>query len=103
MGQSSPFGDVWLGLWLWRHLNLDEIVERHIPRGKETISPADVVAIEVINRLCAPCTEFALAEHWYASTGLEDLLGVPDSAVTKIVCTGHWIGLLGHKRRSNAT
>ena len=78
-----PFGDVWLGLWLWRHLKLDEIVERHIPRGKETISPADIVAIEVINRLCAPCSEFALAEHWYASTGLEDLLGVPDSAVTK--------------------
>ena len=78
-----PFGDVWLGLWLWRHLKLDEIAERHIPRGKETISPADVVAIEVINRLCAPCSEFALAEHWYASTGLEDLLGVPDSAVTK--------------------
>ena len=78
-----PFGDVWLGLWLWRHLKLDEIVERHIPRGKETISAADVVAIEVINRLCAPCSEFALAEHWYASTGLEDLLGVPDSAITK--------------------
>ena len=78
-----PFGDVWLGLWLWRHLNLDEIVERHVPRGKETISPSDVVAIEVINRLCAPCSEFALAERWYASTGLEDLLGVPDSAVTK--------------------
>jgi transposase len=78
-----PFGDVWLGLWLWRHLNLDEIVERHIPSGKETISLADVVAIEVINRLCAPCSELALAEHWYASTGLEDLLGVPDSAVTK--------------------
>ena len=78
-----PFGDVWLGLWLWRHLKLDEIVERHIPRGKETIAPADVVAIEVINRLCEPCSEFALAEHWYASTGLEDLLGVPDSAITK--------------------
>ena len=41
------------------------------------------MAIEVINRLCSPCSEFALAEHWYASTGLEDLLGVPDSAVTK--------------------
>jgi len=61
----------------------DESVDRHVPRGKETIRPADIVAIEVINRLCAPCTEFALAEHWYASMGLEDLLGVPDSAVTK--------------------
>jgi transposase len=77
------FGDVWLAHWLWRHLTLDEIVDRHVPQGKETIRPADVVAIEVINRLCAPCSEFALAEHWYAATGLEDLLGVPDSAITK--------------------
>ena len=85
VGWANPrqFGDVWLGLWLWRHLKLDEIVDRHVPQGKETIRPADIVAIEVINRLCAPCSEFALAEHWYASTGLEDLLGVPDSAVTK--------------------
>jgi len=85
VGWANPrgFGDVWLGLWLWRHLKLDEIVERHVPHGKETIHPADIVAIEVINRLCAPCSEFALAEHWYASTGLEDLLGVPDSSITK--------------------
>src|ERR1017187_2383220 len=85
VGWANPrqFGDIWLGLWLWRHLQLDEIVDRHVPQGKETIRPADIVAIEVINRLCAPCTEFALAEHWYASTGLEDLLGVPHSAVTK--------------------
>ena len=53
------------------------------PRANETVRPADIVAIEVINRLCDPCSEFALAEHWYASTGLEDLLGVPDEAVTK--------------------
>ena len=85
VGWANPreFGDVWLGLWLWQHLKLDEIVDHHIPQGKETIRPADIVAIEVINRLCAPCSEFALAEHWYASTGLDDLLGVPDSAVTK--------------------
>ena len=85
VGWANPrrFGDLWLGLWLWRDLKLDEIVDRHVPQGKETIRPADIAAIEVINRLCTPCTEFALAEHWYASTGLEDLLGVPDSAVTK--------------------
>jgi hypothetical protein len=77
------FGDVWLALWLWKLLHLDEIVDRHVPQGKEMVRPADIVAIEVVNRLCAPCSEFALAEHWYQSTGLEDLLGVPDSAVTK--------------------
>lgn len=77
------FGDVWLAHWLWRYVGLDRIVARHVPQGKETVAPADIVAIEVINRLCQPCSELALAEHWYASTGLEDLLGVPDSAVTK--------------------
>jgi transposase len=77
------FGDVWLGLWLWKFLHLDEIVDRHVPQGKETVRPSDIAAIEVINRLCGPCSEFALAEHWYRSTGLEDLLGIPDSAVTK--------------------
>jgi hypothetical protein len=85
VGWTDPraFGDVWLGLWLWKYLRLDEIVDRHLPQGKETVRPADIVAIEVINRLCGPCSEFALAERWYESTGLEDLLGVPDSAVTK--------------------
>jgi transposase len=77
------FGDIWLALWLWKFLHLDVIVDRHVPQTKETVRPADIVAIEVINRLCAPCSEFALAEHWYRSTALEDLLGVPDSAVTK--------------------
>ena len=80
---ARRFGDVFLARWLWNRLDLDAIIDRHVPQGKETVRPADVVAIEVINRLCAPCSEFALAEHWYASTGLEDLLGVPDEAVTK--------------------
>ena len=77
------FGDVWLARWLWHRLHLDEIVARHLPQGRHTVAPADIVAIEVINRLCAPCSEFALAEHWYASTALPDLVGVPDDAVTK--------------------
>lgn len=82
---SNPrdFGNVYLARWLWNLLDLDAIIARHVPQGKETVRPADVVAIEVINRLCAPCSEFALAEHWYASTALEDLLGVPDEAITK--------------------
>jgi transposase len=80
---TRRFGDIWLARWLWQFLGLDAIVERHIPTGKHSVRPADIVAIEVINRLCAPCSEFALAEHWYASTALEELLGVPDSAVTK--------------------
>jgi transposase len=80
---ARRFGDVWLGLQLWRLLQLDDILQRHLPQGRHTERPADIVAIEVLNRLCQPCSEFALAEHWYASTGLEDLLGIRDDAITK--------------------
>src|SRR5713101_1906593 len=80
---ARAFGDVWLARWLWQFLGLDDIINRHVRQGQETVRPADIVAIEVINRLCQPCSEFALAEHWYASTALEDLLGVADAEVTK--------------------
>jgi len=80
---ARHFGDVYLARWLWQKLRLDEIVDRHVPLGQHTVRPSDIIAIEVINRLCAPCSEFALAEHWYASTALEELLGVPDDEVTK--------------------
>lgn len=80
---ARRFGDIWLARWLWQYVGLDHIIDHHLPQGKETVRPADIVAIEVINRLCQPCSEFALAEHWYASTALEELLGVPDNAVTK--------------------
>ena len=84
---ARAFGDVWLGLQLWKKVGLDEIVARHIPRGRETAPPATMVAIEVIARLCigqgGETSELGLAEHGYGRTALEDLLGVPDEAVTK--------------------
>jgi len=84
---ARAFGDVWLGLQLWRMVGLDAIVNRHLPTGRETVPPASMVAIEVICRLCVgqggETSEFALAEQGYRRTALEDLLGVPDEAVTK--------------------
>jgi transposase len=85
--KARAFGDVWLGLQLWRKLGLDQIMASHISTGRETIPPATMVAIEVISRLCigqgGETSEFGLAEHGYRRTALEDLLGVPDAEVTK--------------------
>jgi transposase len=84
---ARAFGDVWLGLQLWRMVGLDAIVNRHLPTGRETVPPVSMVAIEVICRLCVgqggETSEFALAEQGYRRTALEDLLGVADEAVTK--------------------
>lgn len=84
---ARAFGDIWLGWQLWRKLHLDQIVAKHIKTGRETVSPAMMVAIEVISRFCVgqggETSEFGLAEQGYRRTALEDLLGVADDDVTK--------------------
>jgi len=55
------FGDVWLGLWLWRLLKLDEIVARHIPTGQHTVAPAQIVVALVVTREGFPLAHYTLA------------------------------------------
>ena len=74
--RSRSFGAVWLGWILWRALKLDEPCERLLVSQRETVSWAEVIAILVIGRLCEPSSELHVAERWYRTTSLEDLLGV---------------------------
>ena len=71
------FGGAWLALELIHRLGLDELFDRIIPRGKEDIPWAKVALILIICRLCNPSSELHIAEHYYKSTALPELLGVP--------------------------
>lgn len=79
--RSRSFGAVWLGWTLWRALKLDALCSGLMPRGREAVAWADVVAILVIGRLCEPSSELHVAERWYRTTALEDLLGVQSEEV----------------------
>lgn len=79
--RSRAFGAVWLGWLLWRALRLDELLSELMPAGREAVRWADVVAILVIGRLCEPSSELHVAERWYRTTALEDLLGVSSEAI----------------------
>jgi transposase len=61
---------------LWRALTLDDLLSELLPLKREKVSWAEVIAILVIGRLCEPSSELHVAERWYRSTALEDLLGV---------------------------
>lgn len=74
--RSRSFGAVWLGWFLWRALKLDELLGALLASKRETVSWSEVIAILVIGRLCEPSSELHVAERWYRSTALEDLLGV---------------------------
>ena len=74
--RSRSFGAAWLGWALWRALKFDELLGGLLPRGREAVAWAEVIAILVIGRLCEPSSELHVAEQWYRTTALEDLLNV---------------------------
>jgi len=73
------FGDVYLGLALWRRLKLDAFFDDAMVRGREAIPWATIACILTLARFCAPSSELQIADFWYGKTALDDLLGVaPD-------------------------
>ena len=79
--RSRSFGAVWLGWKLWQALELDRLCPALLPSGRESVPWAQVVAILVIGRLCEPSSELHVAEQWYRTTALEDLLGIGAQAI----------------------
>jgi transposase len=74
--RSRSFGAVWLGWILWRALKLDDLLGELLAPSRETVSWSEVIALLVIGRLCEPSSELHVAERWYRTTALEDLLGI---------------------------
>jgi hypothetical protein len=79
--RTRRFGDCFVGLELWKRLQLDGFWEGRLDRPED---PAEVrwsrvAAVLAINRLCAPGSELAIEERWFPSTALDDLLSIePD-------------------------
>src|SRR6266849_634799 len=51
------FGDVWLAWGLWRLLELDVLLDRRMPEGREEIPWHQMAAILTIARFCEPSSE----------------------------------------------
>ena len=79
--RSRQFGGVWLGLELCRQLELTDFLQRTIPSGREDVAWAVMSLVLVLGRLCDPSSELHLAEQFYESSALSDLLGVPADKV----------------------
>ncbi len=70
------FGDVYLGLALWRRLGLDRFFNDSMELGREEIPWSAMACILALARFCAPSSELQIADFWYGKTALDDLLGV---------------------------
>jgi transposase len=74
--RNRRFGDVFLGLALWRSLELDQLFDQVLEPGREDVPWSEIAAIHTILRLCEPSSDLFVAESLYRKTALEDLLGV---------------------------
>ena len=95
--RSRLFGDVWLGWTLWRGLQLDTLLERLLPLGREEVPWATMAQVLVLARLCEPSSELHIAEDWYRRTALDDLLALPVPLVNDDRCYRALDRLLPHK------
>ena len=75
------FGQVYLGLSLWRRLGLHTLLRKIIEPGQEEV-PWDLTAcLLTLARFCGQRSELEVAERWYGDSVLEDLLSVSLSQV----------------------
>jgi transposase len=95
--RSRKFGGPWLGLELMRWLELDRFLEETLPEGREEIPWPLMATVLVLGRLCDTSSELHLAERFYESSALADLLSVPADKVNEDRLYRALDALLPHK------
>lgn len=94
---SRQFGGPWIGRELLHRLELDRFFGEQLPNGREEIPWAVMAQVLVLGRLCDPSSELRLAERFYESSALSDLLGVPAEKVNEDRLYRALDALLPHK------
>jgi len=79
--RTRQFGACYLGLELWKRLELDSFFERAMDDELADVPWSRVASLLAINRLCAPGSELAIEQRWYPSTALDDLLGIEEGKI----------------------
>jgi transposase len=79
--RTRQFGSCWLGLELWKRLELDRFFADALDSDAADVLWSRISAVLAINRLCAPGSELAIEQRWYPSTALDDLLGIEEGKI----------------------
>jgi transposase len=95
--RSRKFGGPWLGLKLLRRLELDRLLEATLPEGREEIPWPLMATVLVLGRLCDASSELHLAERFYESSAVAELLSVPAEKVNEDRLYRALDALLPHK------
>jgi transposase len=75
--RPRQWGGCWLGLWLWRTLQLDEFWAERLPPSREGTQWRLILKALSVYRLIDPGSEWRFHRQWFDRSALSDLLG-PD-------------------------
>lgn len=79
--RTRQFGACYLGLELWKRLELDRFFEQALDRAPADVPWSRIAALLAINRLCSPGSELAVEQRWYPATALDDLLEMEEGKI----------------------
>lgn len=79
--RSRDFGESYLALSLWHRLGLDRLLAELLPEGRESVAWAHTATLLTIARFCGQPSELGVAEQWFDSTALDDLLGLDPAQI----------------------
>ncbi len=97
--RTRQFGSCFLGLDLWKRLELDRFFQQTVDREAADVPWSRVTALLAINRLCAPGSELAIEQRWYPSTALDDLLEIEEGKINDTRLYRCLDRILPHKTR----
>ena len=77
------FGDAWVGVGLWKLLELDRFFSGQIEEGKEDIPWETVISFLAVSRFCESMSKLSVAERYADQSALADILGIDPFKVNK--------------------
>ena len=79
--RSRDFGESYLALSLWHRLGLDQLLAELLPEGRESVAWSHIAALLTVARFCGQPSELGVAEQWFDSTALGELLGLDSTRI----------------------
>lgn len=77
------FGDAWVGVGLWKMLQLDDFFSQKIDVGKEEIPWATMICFLVVSRFCESMSKLSIAERFADQSALSDILKIDPLKINK--------------------
>jgi transposase len=81
--RPRQWGACWVACLLWQQLQLDAFWSERLHASREGTDWKSILQVLVIYRLLDPGSEWRLHRQWWASTALDELLGLPWEVLDK--------------------